>query len=233
MGVEVGWGRNSKPDASKSDFEKRLSWEVTDAAAHFYRLFKVPLLHFVGRVVTVLSPPQSTGLQFEFGPEMHDEFAKLIDQRAFPPKTLPDALTRTSNPQVVVPDDPGVQDRDAWWRRIAAGAAIGASFREEGTDTSLHIAFNKTICDVHVDRSGFIVADGGRVYWNLNNLLRHFTLDLAGDKAPWLLASFTVVRKNRPLVEATVGPWLAVDLPSKEGGDRTAVKVGLVVTGRF
>lgn len=233
MGVEFGWGRNSKPDATKSDFEKRTSWEVGEASRHFHRLFGVSLLQFVGRVVTVLSPPQSVGLQFEFGPKMRDEFAKLISDRAFPPKTVQEAIREKFVPRVLIPDDPGVQHKDAWWRKIAAGAAIGASFREEGTATSLHIAFNNTLCDVHVDRSGFIVKQEGRVYWDLNNLLRHFTLDLAGDKLPWVLLSATYVRNNKPLVEATLGPWLAVDLPSRENGGRGGITIGLVVTGNF
>ena len=233
--LEFGWGRNSKLDFSASQFELRTRWEVGNTAREFQRLFHVGLLGFVGRVVKVFSPPQSTGLLFEFGPGMRDSFAKLVDQRAFPPATLDEAL-RAKSPSsgAVTPDNPGVVNRDAWWRKVAAGAAIGASFREEGTLTSVHIAFNDILCDVHVDRNGFVITEGGFTHWNLNGLLRHLTVDLAGDKLPWLLGSVTYLdRHRRPIFQATLSPWLAVDLPAKDENDRTAVKVGVMVTGKF
>jgi len=215
--LQLGFGRNSPLATGTSQLELRGRWEVSNAATAFQRLFHVSLLSFVGRVVRVFSPPQSPGLLFEFGPGMKDRFARLIGQHT-----------------AVTPDNPGIGHRDAWWRRLAAGAAIGASFREEGTQTSLHIAFNETLCDVHVDRNGFVITEGGFTHWDLNGLLRHLTLDLAGDKAPWLLGSATYLdRRQRPLVQATVGPWLTVDLPSRETGDRTAVKIGFVVRGSF
>ena len=40
-------------------------------------------------------------------------------------------------------------------------------------------------------------------------------------------------KRNRPVFQATLSPWLAVDLPSKDGPDRTAIKVGLAITGVF
>jgi hypothetical protein len=233
--LEFGWGRNSKLDSSASQYELRTRWEVGVAARNFQRIFHVGLLGFVGRVVKVFSPPQSTGLLFEFGPGMRDSFAKLVDRRAFPPKTLDEALqTNAPAPGGVTPDNPGVEHRDAWWRKIAAGAAIGASFREEGTLTSLHIAFNDSQCDVHVDRNGFVVTEGGFTHWNLNALLRHLTVDLAGDKLPWVLGSVAYLdRRRQPIFQATLSPWLAVDLPAKDENDRTAVKIGLMVTGIF
>jgi hypothetical protein len=214
--VRLGFGRNSQPNTNASQFELRTRWEVTNAAVAFQRLFGASLLSFVGRVVTVFSPPQSPGLLFEFGPGMKDKFVKLVEKHT-----------------AVTPDDPGIGDRDAWWRRAAAGAAIGASFRERGTQTSLHVAFNNTLCDVHVDRNGFVVSEGGFTHWDLNGLLRHLTIDLAGDKAPWLLGSATYLRHGRPAAQATIGPWLAVDLPSKDTGDRTAIKLGIIISGSF
>ncbi|HEX2889777.1 hypothetical protein [Vineibacter terrae] len=231
--LRFGWGNNSKLNSNASQYEMRMSWEVTTASAAFHRLFNQSLLGFVGRVVKVFSPPQSIGLLFEFGPGERDRFARLVDNRAFPPKTLSEALREKFVPSIMIPDNPGPGHRDAWWRKLAAGAAIGASFREQGTDTSVHIAFNSTLCDVHVDRSGFAVTKDGYPHWDLNNVLRHLTLDLAGDKLPWVLGSVAYLgRNNRPIFQATLHPWLAVDLPSRDN-DRTAVKIGLMVTGNF
>ena len=233
--LDFGWGRTSRGHGKHDQISLRTSWEVGETARHFQRLFNTPLLGFVGHVVKVFAPPASIGLLFEFGPGMRDKFVELVDKRAFPPAMVNQAITaKRSAPGVMIPDNPGVEHRDAWWRQAAAGAAIGASFREEGTDTSVHIAFNSTLCDVHVDRSGFVVNKEGYARWDLNNLLRHFTVDLAGDKAPWLLASMAVLdKRNRPVFQATLSPWLAVDLPSKDGPDRTAIKVGLAITGVF
>jgi len=233
--IKLGFGRNSKLNSNASQFELRMSWEVGETARQFKRLFDVSLLGYVGRVVKLFSPPQSVGFLFEFGPGMHDEFAKLVDERAFPPKTLDEAMrAKPSAPGVATPDNPGGQHRDAWWRRAAGGAAIGASFREEGTQTSVHIAFNDTQCDVHFDRNGFVVTEGGFTHWDLNGLLRHMTFDLAGDKLPWVLGSVAYIdKRRRPVFQATLGPWLQVDLPEKDKTDRTAVKVGLMVVGSF
>jgi hypothetical protein len=215
--LKFGYGFNSPANTGASQYDLRKRWEVSNAASEFFRLFHVSLLGFVGRVITVFSPPQSPGLLFEFGPGQRDNFAHLIEQST-----------------AVTPDDPGFDEQDDWWRRLASGAAIGASFRERGTQTSLHIAFNKALCDVHVDRNGFVVTDGGVIHWDLNGLLRHLIMDLAGDKAPWLLASATYLdRRQQPIVQATVGPWLSVDLPSRETGGRTSVTAGIVLRGSF
>lgn len=220
-GLEFGWGRESRPSGTASQFELRTRWEVAEAGRHFHRIFHKSLFGFVGRIVEVFSPPQSVGLLFQFGPGMHRAFAELVDSAAAA--------------GAMVPDDPGVGNRDAWWRRMAAGASIGASFREAGTQTMLHVAFNRQLCDVHVDRNAFVTTEGGYPHWNLNGLLRHLTIDLAGDKLPWVLASVTDVdrRHGRPIFEATLGPWLAVDLPSRDHPGRTEVKVGITVVGNF
>jgi len=228
-----GWGNTSRSHGKNDQFSLRTSWEVGEAGRHFQRLFNTPLLSFVGHVVRVFSAPASIGLLFQFGPGMRDKFVEMIDRTAFPPKTLDAALRKQFVPSILIPDDPR-QHRDAWWRRIAAGQAIGQSFREEGTDTSVHISFNSTLCDVHVDRSGFVVNREGYARWDLNNLLHHFTMDLAGDKAPWLLLSLTMLdKRNHPIFQATLSPWLAVDLPSKDRPMKTGVTVGLAVTGVF
>lgn len=232
--LDFGWGQTSRAHGKNDQISLRTSWEVGETARHFQRLFNTPLLGFVGHVVKVFSPPASIGLLFQFGPGMRDTFVEMVDKSAFPPRTINQAITAKPGSGVMIPDNPGHKHRDAWWRHAAAGAAIGASFREEGTDTSVHIAFNSTLCDVHVDRSGFVVDKEGYPRWDLNNLLRHFTVDLAGDKAPWLLASMAILdKRNHPVFQATLSPWLAVDLPSKGGLDRTAIKIGLAITGVF
>lgn len=215
--------------------ELRLKWELLFAANHFQRVFNVSLFPFIGRVVKVFTPPASAGLLFEFREGMRDSFATLVSKRAFPLKTLNEAIRAVvPGSRAVVPDDPGVEHRDRWWRQAAAGAAIGQSFREEGTNTGLHIAFSKTLCDVHVDRNGFVLNREGLTHWDLNGLLRHLTIDLAGDKAPWALGSTVLLdRKRRPVLQATIGPWFAVDLPSRDANDRTAVKVGIQISGTF
>jgi hypothetical protein len=233
MGWKVAHGSSNKSHRDYDQIALRTSWEASETAAVFRRLFNDNLLRFVGHVETVFSPPASIGMLFDFGPSMRDEFLRLVDGRAFPPKTLQEAMRHQFTPKILVPDDPGVQHRDAWWRKAAAGAAIGASFREAGTQTSLHIAISEKQADVHVDRSGFVVNQDGYTHWDLNNLLRHFTVDLAGDKAPGALLTFTYVKKNRPIFQATLSPWLGVDLPSKDGLDRTAIKVGLAITGTW
>jgi hypothetical protein len=234
MGFKFGFGRTSKSHQDYTQDELRMMWEVGETVRVFKRIFNDSLLRFVSHVVTVFSPPASIGLLFQFAPGMRDEFLKLVDERAFPPRTLQEAMRAKFVPKILVPDNPGVQHRDAWWRSAAAGAAIGASFREAGTQSSMHIAIGPNHADVHVDRKGFIVNQDGYTHWDLNNLLGHLTLDLAGDKVPWVLGSVAYVnRQNRPIFQATLHPWLGVDLPSQGGLDRTAIKIGLAITGRF
>jgi hypothetical protein len=234
MGVKFAIGQRSKSHRDYNQHDLRTSWEVGETARVFQRLFHEPLMNFVWRVETVFSPPASIGLLFDFAPGTRDKFLKLVDARAFPPKSLQEAMREQFVPKVLVPDNPGRQHHDAWWRQAAAGAAIGASFREAGTQTSMHIAISKDQADVHVDRNGFVVNQDGYTHWDLNKLLGHLTVDLAGDKAPWLLPTVSYVnRRNRPIFQATLSPWLGVDLPSKDGLDRTAIKIGLAITGRF
>ena len=86
-----------------------------------------------------------------------------------------------------------------------------------------------------MDRNGFVVrrADG-RVHWNLNGLMRHLAVDLLADKAPWAVASVGYRDKvQRPIVQATLVPWVAVDLPSRTNLGKTDVKIGLLLQGTF
>jgi len=215
--LEFGFGNESKLDSTASQVELRMRWEVSEAVTQFKRLFNANLLSYVGRVVRIFSPPQSVGFLFEFGPGGYDAFSELV-----------------RNSTAVTPDDPGVGAVDGWWREAAAGAAIGASFRERGKDTSVHISFNKTLCDVHVDRNGFVVSEGGHEHWDVNGLLRHLTFDLAGDKAPWLLPSVTYLDKhNHPAFNATLGPWIAVDLPSKDAVNSPGITIGIGIVGNW
>jgi hypothetical protein len=86
-----------------------------------------------------------------------------------------------------------------------------------------------------VDRNGFIMkGPNGEVSWDLNGLLRHVTQDLAGDHAAWAMVSAGVVDKEkRPIIQATLAPWVVVDLPSQKNGSRMEVKIGYALTGRF
>ncbi|RIK74992.1 MAG: hypothetical protein DCC68_22020 [Planctomycetota bacterium] len=234
MSVKFGFGRTSKSHRDYNQHDLRTSWEVGETARVFQSLFHDSLMRFVWKVETVFSPPASIGLLFDFAPGTRDEFLKLVDERAFPPKTFQEAMRDHFTPKVLVPDNPGRNHRDAWWRQAAAGAAIGASFRQAGTQTSMHIAISRDQADVHVDRNGFVVNRDGYTHWDLNKLLAHFAVDLAGDKAPWLVPSISVVNgRNRPIFQATLSPWIGVDLPSKDGLDRTAIRIGLAITGRF
>ena len=220
--IQLGFG-TTKVDGDQTELRHR--WEVMQAAAAFQRLFQRNLLSFVDTIDQVFSPPQSPGLLFSFAPGMRQTFLNLIDARTFP-----EGSGQTSP---VTPDNPGRQHRDAWWRGAASAAAIGASFREEGTLSSVHITISTTQCDVHVDRNGFVVTEGGFTHWDVNALLRHLTIDLAGDKAPLLVSATVLGRGNRPVVQATLGPWFAVDLPSHDNPDRTTFKGGVQIVGTF
>ncbi|MGH9660791.1 MAG: hypothetical protein ACRD96_19745, partial [Bryobacteraceae bacterium] len=60
------------------------------------------------------------------------------------------------------------------------------------------------------------------------------TVDLAGDKAPWLMVSAGWVdNDSRPIIQATLSPWLAVDLPSRENDGKKEIKIGFMLGGRF
>jgi hypothetical protein len=236
VGFYAGWNKTDKKAGSYSQSELRVRWEVQLVASEFLAKFHEPLWPFVDYIYVVFSPPASVGLRFSFVPGKRDTFAALVGEPAAPPKDLQAALNQPmklgSSP--LVPDDPGRGSMDRWWRAAAAGNGIGASFREPGTGTSMHIAIASDQADVHIDRNGFVVSDGGYNHWNLNGLLRHLTVDLAGDKAKWALLSVGYIdKKNRPVIQATLSPWIAVDLPGPDNERGTNVKVGLAITGSF
>lgn len=75
----------------------------------------------------------------------------------------------------------------------------------------------------------------GRVTWDHNGILRHMMIDLASDfrdKVPLPLVSMGVTgAENRPILTATLAPWLAVDLPSKENDNKWSMTIGMALGG--
>jgi hypothetical protein len=151
----------------------------------------------------VFGPPQSTGLFFDFADGKRTDFIRRIDPRMAPPKKLSLAMREKPAEAALVPDNSLPDEPYARWRNAAAMNGIGASFRQADTGTSLHVAFNRVSCDVHVDRNGFVVRGAdGKVTWDINGLLRHLTVDLAAIRrrgcwfrpAGW---TRTVVRSSR------------------------------------
>jgi hypothetical protein len=222
--TKLQWGFGTT-EVAGSQQDLRHRWETMQAVNSFQRLFNRSLLPFVGSIDQLFSPPQSPGFLFTFAQGMRGAFLELIDGKAFP--------ERSGQTSPMTPDNPGRLHRDAWWRGAASAAAIGASFREEGTLKSLHIAISNSQCDVHVDRNGFVVTEGGFTHWDMNALLRHVTIDLAGDKLPLLVSATVLGRGNRPVVQATLGPWFAVDLPSRENPDRIGMTAGVQIVGNW
>jgi hypothetical protein len=235
MTVYVGWSGGTYSAEHYTQEQLRNRWEVSYADLIFKALIGVDLLPYVGTIKEVFGPPRSTGLLFNFADGTRDDFIRRIDPRMAPPKKLSLAMRQKPAEAPLVPDNSLPDDPYARWRNAAAMNGIGASFRQADTGTSLHVAFNRVACDVHVDRHGFVVREAdGKVTWDLNGLLRHLTVDLAGDKVPWLMVSAGWVDKDsRPIIQATLSPWLAVDLPSRENDGRKEIKVGFLLGGRF
>jgi len=231
----VGWNDGSDSADSYTQEQLRNRWEVGYADLVFKAMIGVDLLPYVGSIKKVFGPPQSTGLFFNFADGKRTDFIRRIDPRMAPPKKLRLAMREKPAEAALVPDNTLPDEPYARWRNAAAMNGIGASFRQADTGTSLHVAFNRVSCDVHVDRNGFVVRGAdGKVTWDINGLLRHLTVDLAGDKAPWLLVSAGWVDDDgRPIIQATLSPWLAVDLPSRENDGKKEIKIGLMVGGRF
>jgi hypothetical protein len=235
MTAYIGWNNGSYSADSYTQEQLRNRWEVGYADLVFKALIGVDLLPYVGRIQKVFGPPQSAGLFFEFADGMRADFVRRIDPRMAPPKKLSMAMRQKPAEAALVPDNSLPDDPYGRWRNAAAMNGIGASFRQADTGTSLHVAFNRVSCDVHVDRNGFVMKDeNGRVTWDLNGVLRHLTIDLAGDHAPWLMVSAGWVDSdNIPIIQATAAPWLTIDLPSKENGGQWEMKLGYMVSGRF
>jgi hypothetical protein len=235
MGGYVGVGSGTYSDKDYTQSELRDRWEVTYADTVFLSLIGVSLMPYVGTIIEVFAPPRSAGLHFLFAEGKREEFVRLVNPQAAPPKTLSLAMRKKTPDPALVPDNPGPSDPSWGWRNAAAANGIGTSFRQSDTGTSLHVAYDLVSCDVHVDRNGFIMKDSsGQVWWDLNGLLLHVTQDLAGDKAPWALVSAGYVDKyKRPIIQATLSPWLVIDLPSQDNGGRWELKIGYVLRGRF
>ena len=230
--IQAGGGTYTAASMSQADLLDR--WEVDYVDSVFTRLVGSSLKPFIETISEVFSPPRSTGFHFYFKNGMRQAFVNMVYSKAFGPPAVKSLAMRSRADTTLVPDNPS-PDPSATWRNIAAAKGIGTSFREPGTGLSLHVAFNKASCDVHVDRNGFVIRDeSGNVYWDLNGLLRHFTVDLLSDAAPWLLVSGGVLDNNRrPILEATLSPWTAVDLPSRENGGKFEIKIGVLIGGKF
>jgi hypothetical protein len=234
MGWYANHGGGLSTARSHSQQELRQSPHTRQAARLFEAMLRTPLMPFVGRILEVFGPPKSVGFHFAFAPDQRERFVELVDPRALP-KRMSLAMRREGSRSPLVPDDPGRSDPNWLARRQAARNGLGISFRQEGVEESLHVAYDRTECDVHVDRNGFVVRHpDGRVHWDLSGLLRHLTVDLIPDKAPWAAVSVGYRdKRERPIVQATLAPWVAVDLPSKENGGRAEVKAGLLFKGNF
>jgi hypothetical protein len=235
MTAYVGWnsGTYSADDYTQDQLRDR--WEVTYADTVFLGIIGVNLLPYVGSIIEVFGPPRSSGLHFRFADGTREEFIRRVDPQRAPPKTLSLAMRSKTPAPALVPDNPRPSDPSWGWRNAAAANGIGVSYRQADTGTSLHIADDSYSADVHVDRNGFIMqGPNGETWWDLNGLLRHVTQDLEGDHAAWAMVSAGVVDKEkRPIIQATLAPWVVVDLPSQENGGRWELKVGYALTGRF
>lgn len=48
------------------------------------------------------------------------------------------------------------------------------------------------------------------------------------------MVSGGVLNQNRqPVIEATLSPWLAIDLPSRENDGKREIKFGILISGKF
>ncbi len=230
--ANTGGGLYTTEDLSQE--ELRNLPPAKDAARLFKALMRTQLWPFVGEIKEVFGPPKSEGVHFKFTPGKRDEFIRLVDPEALLNKVSL-TMRKEGSRSPLIPDDQGRKDPNWLARRQAARNGLGISFRQEGIGRSLHVAYNQTACDVHVDRNGFVVcrADGS-IHWNLNGLLRHLTVDLIPDKAPWAAASVGYRDKDqRPIIQATLAPWVAVDLPSRTNPGKTDLKIGLLLKGTF
>lgn len=234
MGWKANWGGGLYTYKDMSQKQLRELAPAKDAARLFQAMLKQSLWPFVGRILEVFAPPKSVGMHFEFAKGTRDKFVRLVNPTALP-KKMSMAMRKPKSP--LIPDDPGPNVVNRSFRKLAASNGLGVSFRQEGLKNSLHVAYNykKSECDVHVDRNGFVVKHpDGSVQWDLNAVLRHLTVDLIPDKAPWLTGAVTHRdKKGRADFKATVAPWLVVDLPSEKNGGKTDVKVGVQIQGRF
>jgi hypothetical protein len=236
--MNMGWSANIGGGLyTANDFNQEELWKLPpaqDAARMFQTLLRTSLRPFVGEIKEVFGPPKSVGLHFEFAPGKRDEFVRTVDPEALA-KTMSLAMRPEAPKSPLIPDDQGRKDANWVARRQAARNGLGISFRQEGIGSSLHVAYDETDCDVHVDRNGFVIRRAnGKVHWDLNGLLRHLTVDLIPDRAPWAAASIGYRDKQqRPLMKATISPWVAVDLPSRENEGQVELKIGVLFKGTF
>jgi len=187
------------------------------ATHRFLTLFSSPLAPFVGRINEVFEAPKAEGVDFQFADGKRESFLNLID----PSTALGQVrlLKLTGDPTgPMVPDDPGTSHPDRIWRLMASAASAGISYREPGLAPSLHIAITDHGANVHLDREGFVTTIDERVSYDPKKVLNHLTADLASDFAPVLVSSLTVKDgTGRTRFQATVSPWLEVNLPGTKG----------------
>ena len=235
MGWSANWGGGLYTSKDRTQEELRALPYTKDAASSFQSVLGADLWPFIGKINKVFAPPKSVGLEFEFAAGTRDAFVRLVDPNSMPKKITSLAMRNEKSKSPLIPDDPGPNVVNGPIRKIAARNGLGLSFRQEGLGLSLHVAYNKSDCDIHVDRNGFVIRrPDGSVHWDLNGLLRHLTVDLIPDKAPALLGAFGYRDKNQhPVVQGTIAPWLAVDLPSRENDGKTDVKIGVMIQGTF
>lgn len=237
MDIYLNWrvADQKKNQYSQEELKKKFRGSRADRV--FSAIMGKDLMSYVGAINTIFTPPKSEGIFFVFAENKQIEFANLIDPSRGSGKIGPTTFLKPRH-SPLVPDSPKGSNPAQMWRNMASLKGIGASYRQAGIGSSLHIAFNKTTCDVHVDRAGFIRKDAmGRVTWDHNGMLRHLMIDLASDYRDEIalpLVSMGINDNNHnPILSATIAPWLAVDLPSRENENKGSISFGLGVSGTF
>jgi len=235
MGISVKWGLGDYKSSDYTQQELRSKFIGSRADIVFFSIMGAQLSPYIGKIRTLFRPPKSVGIHFDFAKGKQKEFAELIDPPRRLGKISPTTFQKPGH-SPMIPDNPGHMKPAQIWRNAASLKGIGASYRSEGIGSSLHVAFNKDSCDIHVDRAGFVKRDAmGRVTWDLNGLLGHMTSDLLSDftgKAmPLPLATLQIGNEKLPIFEATLAPWLAIDLPSKANKQKWSMTVGMALSG--
>lgn len=235
MGAYLRWAVRDYKDSDYSQAQLREKFSGSRADTVFEAVMGQSLLPFVGHIRQIFLPPRSEGIHFKFAAGRRKDFVELIDPSRKVGKIGPDLFLEKGN-SPLIPDDPGPANPGQLWRKLSSLKGIGASYRQAGIGSSLHVAFNEDECDIHVDRAGFVKKDAmGRVTWDHNGLIRHVLVDLASDfrdKAPLPLVSMGITdSQNRPIVSATLAPWLAIDLPSRENNNRASWTLGMGLSG--
>lgn len=246
MDLNMRSNNTDKTKKGQSELGKQIDLQYlargNAAVRRFQILFKKDLMSFVGHINEVFRPPMSEGLSFKFAPGKRREMMRIMEARVQGPTGWSDFTPRDAQKSMEPdqPQDPGDQHVGQAWRGFAAKASVGFSFREPNSWQSLHIKINDQMCDAHVDRIPFLkLTMPGRPHWDLNPMLNHVAVELLSDKTSFI--PFSVTHRNAVgelTSQATVGPWVMVDLPGAEGigGARVeqgGYKAGVQVVGFF